>query len=512
MENPAFNQQIKVVVLWGGGLLLAIVAGSYVGSADYKPLLVGALMAVGLSVWFLTGRFFWVLTIASSFLAGTFPILGGAFTPFQLLMLIGITKFSIENIIIGRRRLQVGNRMDLLLIAGFMGVLTLHALRDRFGMRFLGSSTWGGHNYVNVYVGLAAFFVIQSIPMTPRVWAKLPYIILAVTTFDLFIAVITTIFPSSIYRIYPFYSAVSTLGIEEILTGESNVTGRIGAFGSFGYILVILVLASTSLQQILNPGNLLRLICLLGGFVAVLFSGFRSALTNAIIGCVAAGIRDLKFGVLALLPLFAITLFGLSLVNSQLVHLPKQIQRALSFVPGDWDPEMARDATGSNEFRAKVWNLWAHEYFPARPLLGRGFSFRSDWAKPSVYNRNAIDYQQTVEVQNLHNGLFAALDTFGLIGTVFFAIWVVRMLGRTVRVSFQRKQEGGITLRFVAIYLTVWIIAYWFGAQTVGSFLPLQFALSAVFIRLQEAISSAVSSEPAEITRAPDLGRDLARV
>src|SRR2546426_316123 len=82
---------------------------------------------------------------------------------------------------------------------------------------FLGSSVWGGRNYVNVYVGLAAFFVVQSIPMQPKVWARLPYMVLAVTTFDLIIAIITTIFPSSIYKIYPFYSAVSVAGIEEIL-------------------------------------------------------------------------------------------------------------------------------------------------------------------------------------------------------------------------------------------------------------------------------------------------------
>ena len=57
----------------------------------------------------------------------------------------------------------------------------VHGILDRFGMRFLGSSIWGGANYVNVYIGLAAFFVTQSISMTPRLWAKLPYVILAVT-------------------------------------------------------------------------------------------------------------------------------------------------------------------------------------------------------------------------------------------------------------------------------------------------------------------------------------------
>ena len=85
-----------------------------------------------------------------------------------------------------------------------MGVLTLHALHDRFGMRFLGSNVWGGRSYVNVFVGFAAFAVIQSIPLNPRIWRKLPYFVLAVAGFDLVIALVTTIFPASIYAIYPF--------------------------------------------------------------------------------------------------------------------------------------------------------------------------------------------------------------------------------------------------------------------------------------------------------------------
>ena len=500
MDAPAINQQLKTILFCVLGLGLAILAGSYVGSADYRPLAIGMLIGLGLAVWFATGRFFWVIAIASSFLLGTFPILGGAFTPFQILMAIGVAKFLIEDVILGRKRLRIGNRVDALLIAGFMGVLTLHAVHDRFGMRFLGSSVWGGRNYVNVYVGLAAFFIIQSIPMEARHWKKLPYLVLAVASFDLFIAIITTIFPSSIYAIYPFYSAVSALGIEQIVFGESNVTGRVGAFGVFGFILVILILATTSLRDLFHPKYLFRLVCLTVGFVSVLFSGFRSALVNVMIGFLAAGFRDLKFRLVVLLPLVAVILFGFSLINTHVFRLPKQVQRALSFVPGDWDREMVRDARGSNEFRSRVWTLWAQEYFPRQPFLGRGFGFNAEMAKPSIYHKTATDYQQTVEVQNLHNGLFATLDSFGIIGTIFFVIWVARIFIRTLKVSFNKTDPTGVTLRFVALYLGVWIVAYWFGAQTVGSFLPLQFALAGVLIRLQEAARTAiprsVSPEP----------------
>src|ERR1700730_9747689 len=168
--NPAHSQQIKSLLLAGAGLLLAFIIAAKVGESDYKPLLLGTLLIVVGCFAIFSGRFFWVATIASASLAGTFPILGGSFTPFQILMAIGVAKFLVEDVVLRRTSLKLGDRFDLLLILGFMAILTFHGVQDRFGMRFLGSTVWGGRNYVNVYVGLAAFFVIQSIPMKSKIW------------------------------------------------------------------------------------------------------------------------------------------------------------------------------------------------------------------------------------------------------------------------------------------------------------------------------------------------------
>jgi len=489
MESPALAQKLKALFLCGAGLLVAAILAWNIGSQNYKPLLLGTVIVFVACIALFSGRFFWVLTIASSFLTGTFPILGAAFTPFQILMAIGVVKFLIGDVVLRRTRIKVGNRFDLFLIVGFMGVLTWHAIHDRFGMRFLGSTVWGGHNYVNVYVGLAAFLVVQSIPMSSKIWAKLPYVVLAVTSFDLLIAVITTIFPASIFVIYPFYSAVASSSLEEAVTGVSlDVTGRIGAFGNFGFVLILIVLASVPLTQILSPRNFFRLVTLMIGSISTLFSGFRSAVINGLIGFVVAGIRELRFGVVALLPLLAIALFTLSAINSQFFHLPKQVQRGLAFLPGEWDSDMALSAAASNDFRQRIWTLWRKDYFPAQPWLGRGFGFKSDWGKVS-YSK-AVDYRQMVETGNIHNGLFAAVDAFGIAGTIFFAIWNLRLLVRTFRVSFRKKYPAGDALRFLALYLAVWIISYWFGAQSVGTFLPQIFAIAGVFLRLQDAMVS----------------------
>lgn len=494
MVNPAVAQQIKIFLICGIALLLAVFLGIEIGAEHYPRLAIGAVVVGMAAFTVFSGRFFWIFTIASSFLGGTFPILKGQFTPFQILMAVGVAKFFIGDVVLRRTKLKFGPRFDTALIMCFMTVLFWHGVHDRFGMKFLGSSVWGGRHYVNVFVGLVAFAVIQSLPIPLKLWSKLPYTILAVTTFDLLIGVITAIFPASIYKIYPFYSAVSMAGIEEISVGES-LTGRIVAFGGFGFVLILLVFSSVRVGSILHPSNFRRLVMLGLGWAAVLYSGFRTFVFNSFFATMVAGVRDLKGRVVVLIFLLAFFLAGVSFINSEVVRLPKQIQRSLTFIPGKWDPAMVQDANASNDFRRTVWDLFVRQYFPVHPLLGRGFGFRAEWTQTSIYNPRAIDFQQMVETGNIHNGFLASLDTWGIIGTLFFVVWCLRLLRQTFGVPFLRKDPPSIALRIVALYLAVSVLSFWLSANSIGSFLPQIFALAGVFFRLREDVG--IEQKPA---------------
>jgi hypothetical protein len=494
MLNPAAAQQIKIFLICGLGLLLAIFLGTQIGGEHYGELALWAVVAGMAALVLFSGRFYWILAIASSFLAGTFPILGGQFTPFQILMAIGVAKFFVGDVVLRRTKLKVGPRFNAFLIMCFMAVLIWHGVHDRFGMKFLGSSIWGGRYYVSVFVGLAAFAVIQSVPVPSKLWAKLPYMILAVTTFDLLIGIITTIYPSAIFKIYPFYSAVSVAGVEEITSGES-LTGRVVTFGSFGFIVITIVLSTASMSQVLSLSNLRRGASLIIGLAAVLYSGFRTSVFNTLIVSLIAGIRDLKFKVLLLLPLIGILFFALSVLNSEFVRLPRQVQRSLAFLPGNWDSEMRRDVEGSNDFRRQVWTTFTREFFPAHPWIGRGFGFKSEWGRIRT-NRSEVEAnRQNVETGNVHNGFLSCLDAFGIIGTIFFVLWNLSLLRRSLGVPFRKSDPEGVALRFVALYLATSIIGFWMGAPSVGTFLPTEFALAGVLLRLQRE-EQAEAKEP----------------
>lgn len=511
MDNTAVAQRFKAFLLLAVGLLLAALLGFNIGSENYAPLLLGTVIIGTLSIGLFLGESFWVLTIASSFLQGTFPILGGSFTPFQFMMAMGVARFLVGDVVLKRTPIKWGNRLDLIMLAGFMGILVAHGVHDRFGMRFLGSHIWGGRNYVNVFVGLVAFFIVQSLPLKPRVWAKLPLAVLCVIAFDVVITLITTAFPSTIYKIYPFYSGVSIQGIQELLStpqayqlGEAATT-RLGVFGTFGFCIILIVLASISLPRLLSLADLPKLFWAGLGGIAVLFSSFRTSVIQTLLAILVAGVRDLKWMTLALLPFLVVFLASLSIINSEFVPLPKPIQRSLQFVPGRWDPQMEGDAAASNEFRQRLWTVFLKEYFPQNRWFGRGFGFRSAGVEASVYVYNPYWDRDAVEVGNIHNGFLATLDALGIVGTFFFIIWNLRLLLRIFRTRVHRKEPGATALRFLGLYLAVVILFYWMGASTVGNLLPQEFALAGVFLRLQRTfepdenrkrVASVASSAP----------------
>src|SRR3974377_1501079 len=116
MLDPAVAQQLKGLLICAAALLVATFIGAQIGGGHYADLVLGAVIVSLVGVTFLSGRFYWILTITSSFLGGTFPILGGQFTPFQILALIGIAKFILEDVVVKRTRLKMGPRFDVLLI------------------------------------------------------------------------------------------------------------------------------------------------------------------------------------------------------------------------------------------------------------------------------------------------------------------------------------------------------------------------------------------------------------
>jgi O-antigen ligase len=97
-----------------------------------------------------------------------------------------------------------------------------------------------------------------------------------------------------------------------------------------------------------------------------------------------------------------------------------------------------------------------------------------------------------VEIGNIHNGFLSSLDTFGIIGSIFFILWNLSLLVRIFRVRLVKDDPKTMVIRFLAFYLGGAILFYWIGAPGIGTFLPQEFALAGVFLRLCRSDSSEI--------------------
>jgi hypothetical protein len=111
------------------------------------------------------------------------------------------------------------------------------------------------------------------------------------------------------------------------------------------------------------------------------------------------------------------------------------MQRALSFLPGDWDAKAITEAQGSSEWREKMKVLFYKEYFQKAPLVGLGYHYDPRLAKTatdvylSIVKRQAeagdefADVRSFIEMRQPHEGVLHALLVSGTVGIFFFSVF-----------------------------------------------------------------------------------------
>ena len=117
-----------------------------------------------------------------------------------------------------------------------------------------------------------------------------------------------------------------------------------------------------------------------------------------------------------------------------------QIQRALAFLPGDWDFKAINETEGSSKWRKKIDELFYREYFGQAPVLGQGYHFDPNLAKTDtdiylavVQARSNVgdeyaDVRRFIEQRMPHEGPVHILLVTGLVGMVFFVGYCAALL------------------------------------------------------------------------------------
>lgn len=160
-------------------------------------------------------------------------------------------------------------------------------------------------------------------------------------------------------------------------------------------------------------------------------------MTVAIFGGLFATIR---WKALLIFPAIVCFALGVALTQGKVFHYPLAMQRALSFLPGDWEAKAKLDASGSSEWREKMKSLFYKEYFPQHPILGFGYHYDPELAKRdtdiylSIAARRAsvgdefADVRTFIEQRMPHEGPVHILLATGIVGTVFFVAYCLALL------------------------------------------------------------------------------------
>jgi O-antigen ligase len=175
--------------------------------------------------------------------------------------------------------------------------------------------------------------------------------------------------------------------------------------------------------------------------IFILLSGFRTALFAAVLYGLMASYFRRQYQHVLVMGFICISFAAiLAIGNGRVFDLPLNVQRSLSFLPGNWAPKALGDAQGSTEWRVEMWrNVWPQ--VPRYLFKGKGYALDPQElymaAQASVRGMSGSG-EASAFAGDYHNGALSVLIPFGLYGAAAF-LWLLlaglRLLYRNYRYS-----------------------------------------------------------------------------
>lgn len=494
------------VVLWMVALF------SFVGSVwltsttlEGNPIPLYALLALLFILLFLFGlrdRCWLVLPFCMG-MQGNLNFLPIRFSMLELATLGCLASTTLFYIMGERRKITFGplvHRIPLMIICS---IALFHWIKTgNIGLRTFGSDTVGARPIFTILMAGISYLLIHYLARNDSKDFKLvPWLYLGGATIDFFSQGITFIFPGLAAPIYRFYSNVNTESYFYMM--GSDMQGgivRFGAINQFVLALAIALIAQFPPATWLRPSRLWMplalLVCLLGS----IYGGFRSGLATLAVHVFAACLATSRVVVLVLGMLAVGFCAVLAQMHGKLLNLPLSMQRTLSLFPGEWDSRIVSSSASSNEFRAKIIDLYLRDYAWNSMWIGQGWAIPKEyvleaeeawWQKVATADMDA-ESRRFIELRNEHWGWINAHHTTGLPGLISLAIltigsfvWMLTNFYRLPRDSISPAMVWGFAILFYQGFV------FLFMGQPLRDCLPLisvVIALMGVVMRHAESV------------------------
>jgi hypothetical protein len=455
-QNQLDEGKLRLAGAFAIYLLITTFIAYWIGTEDvgylyYTILLGGSLVCViGLQ------RRAWILILLGWSLTGSTAMLGLPLSVRDIAVVVTFFAYLAHRALSQRNPVYPKCILDRIIMANVVYLVWTFALHP-VGLHSLGAEFVGARPYASIALALVGYYVIWRFPSSIKTVSYIPLFILVGSAVTTSLSALAYFLPSLPSKIPYLYAALNVDAYFSASAATYEEAGghimRYKEFGFFGVTILTMLFAYTPSLTILNPFRL-RFYALAGGLTCVLLSGFRGALATV---CAMFGIGVwLNQGFVRFLITCAIggaLMLTLTLGQGNVYDLPLSVQRALAFLPGDWDPLVVRDVEGSTAGRVKWWEDAIRYNLIKDWWFGDGFgaSARDVWAATG----SATAMAETTGAY--HSGPLTAIRYVGVIGLFLFYVLAIAAAVYACR-CFQRSR--GTRLQPLATYLAIQLIWY----------------------------------------------------
>jgi hypothetical protein len=359
------------------GIVGALLVGSWIGDEAFLPLLLLlGVVAAGAALLILRERI-WVLVPCFWYITGKLGPL-----PFTVRELVVLTTFGVFVVFLALRVIRANVKTELLdwLVLLNCGYLATVFARNPVGVSALGSGMVGGRPYIDAVIGFLAFIILTRVTLSPDLARRLPFFAALPQIGVSLLVAITHYIPSTVPIVAKFYSAIDTSEYIVQQTGgrEDEASRVFGLFGGaqFGLLALLSYFPPLTLFSPLRP---FRFLCFVAVCIGFALAGFRNGILYLGVAFTFAAYFRNGFNRAIIVMVTGGALVS-AIIAAQNVgfHIPMTAQRALSFLPGDWNADAKAGAEDSNEWRFYMWDAVLHtDTYIHNKLLGDGFGFSS---------------------------------------------------------------------------------------------------------------------------------------
>lgn len=409
------------------GVVGAVVLGVYIGSGEWIPVLALFGAALTIALVLRMQSYVWIFIPLGWFVTGRLGFLPLPFSIRELAVLLAMAVFLTLAALRGLPLRTRTTLIDLLLYLNLAYVAFVYA-RHPVGVAAFGTSMVGGRPYFDALIGFLAYLVLSRSRMGPELALRLPALAAIPPALVSLLGLIGYLFPGTLPYLAYFYGGIDVSSYFRDLKpsgSEDESVDRIFDLATGAKACGVALASYFDPFSLITPLRPVRCLGFLACFAAMGLAGFRNGILY--LACLFALSAFVRHGVWKLVQLGAVLglmLLLLSGLQTKGVHLPVNVQRSLSFLPGRWDPEAVNDAEGSIEWRVYMWRtaLGTSDFIKDK-IFGDGFGFSAYELSIMQAGEDFIGHesQEVFMIQGaFHSGPISAIRFVGVAGLVLY--------------------------------------------------------------------------------------------